>query len=739
MRHRSKIELKNRGRAAKPAVNLQRYYAPIGLALILVTTFLVYRPALSGTMLWDDDAHITKIELQSLHGLARIWLEPGATQQYYPFLHSAFWVEHKLWGESVTGYHVVNVLLHMTSAVMLYVILQRLRIPGALLATAIFALHPVMVESVAWISEQKNTLSAVFYLSAMLVYLGFDESRQRGYYVLALAFFVLGLLTKTVTATLPAALLVIFWWQRGTLSWKRDVLPLVPFFTLGAVGGLMTAYIERTLIGAEGADFNLTFIERGLLAGRVVCFYVGKLVWPVDLIFIYPRWEIDPNISWQWLFPIATMGALIALWALHRIARGPLACGLFFVGTLLPVLGFLNVYPFIYSFVADHFQYLASLGMIVLVSGGIAVGIKRLPQPARWVGIALGMLLVCILSALSFKQCGMYVDPATLYETTIARDPNSWWAHNNLGSVFLKKGNNTAAMEHFRIALHLKPDCAEAHSNLGFALTNVGRISEALEEHRAALVQKPDHPLCLTNLSITLISAGRQQEAVEMLQAALLRKPNDPILHKELGSVLAQLGRYQEATDHFTRALELLPEYGEAHLNLGSVLAYTGMKSQAIEHVRRSLEINPNSVNGHNNLGVLLVSTGETTEAIFEFQQALRLAPDRADIHNSLGEALRQAGRLQEAIEHYQATVRLQPNVMSAYGNLAQSLAAVNHPTDAIATAEKAIQTAHSFGIDGEATQIKEWLTAYRAELHRGAEAATSGATSQPQQPAGTQ
>ena len=201
----------------------------------------------------------------------------GATQQYYPLLHSAFWLEHKLWGDSVLGYHLVNVLWHMISVTLLYFVLKRLKVPGALLAAAIFAVHPVMVESVAWISEQKNTLSAVFYLSAMLVYLEFDESRRRSRYFIALGLFVLGLLTKTVTATLPAALLVIFWWQRGTLSWKRDVLPLVPFFVLGAAAGVLTAWVERKLIGAEGAAFEISLLDRGLLAGRVIWFYLGKL------------------------------------------------------------------------------------------------------------------------------------------------------------------------------------------------------------------------------------------------------------------------------------------------------------------------------------------------------------------------------------------------------------------------------------------------------------------------------
>ena len=209
--------------------------------LVFLALIIVYLPAIKGGFIWDDNNHVTKPELRSLHGLWRIWFEVGATQQYYPLLHSAFWLEYRLWKDNPVGYHVVNLLLHVSAATMLFVILRRLKIAGAILAAAIFALHPVAVESVAWIAEQKNTLSMVFYLGALLMYLRFDEKRRRQDYFLALGLFVLALLSKTVTATLPGALLVIFWWQRGKLSWRRDVRPLVPWFGLGAISGLFTA------------------------------------------------------------------------------------------------------------------------------------------------------------------------------------------------------------------------------------------------------------------------------------------------------------------------------------------------------------------------------------------------------------------------------------------------------------------------------------------------------------------
>ena len=408
---------------------------PWAFAAVFLLVLLAYFPALKGGFIWDDDRHVTKPELQSLEGLRRIWFEPGATQQYYPVLHSAFWIEHRIWGEAPLGYHLVNVFLHATSACLFVVVLQRLwgragprgppterdsaemasaperragvrprRVPegrrrrtfapaepsgpalprlAAWFAGLIFALHPVGVESVAWISEQKNTLSTVFYLLAALAYFRFYESREcvrqnpggggkpAATYCLATFLFILALLSKSVTATLPAGLLVVIWWKRGRLEWRRDLVPVLPWLLVGLSAGLFTAWVERRyIIGAEGTAFNLSFVERCLLAGRVTWFYLAKLFWPENLIFIYPRWQVSSAEVWQYLFPIGIVAVLALLWRWRRQFRGPLAGFLFFVGSLVPALGFVNVYPFVYSYVADHFQYLASLGIISSVAGG---------------------------------------------------------------------------------------------------------------------------------------------------------------------------------------------------------------------------------------------------------------------------------------------------------------------------------------------------------------------------------
>jgi hypothetical protein len=290
---------------------------------LVLAVLTAYYPAWHGGPVWDDEGHLTRAELRSVEGLRRIWFEPGATQQYYPVVHSAFWIQHRIWGDDTLGYHLVSIALHSLSALLVAAILRRLAVPGAWLAAVIFALHPVHVESVAWISELKNTLSGVFYLACALAYLQFDESRQPRQYALAMIFFILALLSKTVTATLPASVLVVLWWRRGTLSAGRDVRPLVPFFVLGAAAGLLTTWVERTVIGASGPEFDLTPLERVLIAGRAIPFYLWKLFWPFELVFNYPRWAVDPRAWLQYLFPAGVLALVVTGSMAHTDASDP--------------------------------------------------------------------------------------------------------------------------------------------------------------------------------------------------------------------------------------------------------------------------------------------------------------------------------------------------------------------------------------------------------------------------------
>ena len=648
----------------------------------MLATLLAYWPALGGGLIWDDAAHVTRPELGSLNGLARIWFQLGATQQYYPLLHTAFWIEHRLWGGAVLDYHLANVLLHASAALLVVLIVRRLSIPGAWLAGFIFALHPVCVNAVAWISEQKSTLSAVCYLGAALAYLHFDQTRRKTQYALASGLFMLALLAKTVTATLPAGLLVVFWWRRGRLDWKRDVRPLIPWFAIGASAGLFTAWVERKFIGAEGPEFSLSLLDRCLLAGRVICFYFVKLIWPGNLVFIYPRWTIDASLWWQYLFPLAVVLAAAALLLIARRWRGPLAGFLFFAGTLFPVLGFLNVYPFIYSFVADHFQYLASLGIIVPLSAALALGSQRLPSPARALAPASAVALLATLGVLTWRQAAIYRDSQTIYRATLLRNPGSWMAHNNLGAELLDiPGRSSEAISQLEIALQLKPDSAEAHNNLGKALGRMsGHQQDAIAHFEAALRIRPRFPEAQNSWGRALSQMGRSQEAIPHFEAALQIRPAFAEAHSNLGVALLDLpGRLPDAIAHFKAALEIDPELEQAHNGLGSALAEEPDQiPEAIGEFEAALRINPGYTEAHANLGQLFSQLPDRLpDAVREYQAALRIRPDYPEAHNGLGVALSKMGRTRDAIAQYEAALRLRPDYPEAHNNLGTALSQI--------------------------------------------------------------
>jgi len=582
----------------------------LSLAALLAVVLLAYRPAWNGGFVWDDAAHLTRADLRSWRGLWRIWFEPGATQQYYPLVHSAFWLQHRLWGDATTGYHLVGIALHFATAAMVALALRRLAVPGAVLAAAIFAFHPVHVESVAWITEQKNTLSAVFYLGAALAWLRFQERRDRRTYLVALVMFVLALCSKTVTATLPAALLLLHWWRRGKPSWRRDVLPLAPFFLLGAVAGLFTAWVERNLVGAEGAAFDRTIVERGLMAGRAAWFYLGKLVWPADLVFIYPRWDVSQDVWWQYLYPASALAALAALWALRRRLPGPLTGALFFLGTLFPALGFFDLYPFLFSFVADHFQYLASLGIIALAAAGVARLLDRSPPWRRRALQASCLAGLAALAMLTWKQSHLYADSETLYRATIRSNPRCWMAYSNLAGALVSRGAAAEAIPLAQKALELRPDYPEAHNNLALALGSRGRVGEAIAHYRRALELDPGYA-----------------EA-----------------HNNLGFALAGRGEIEEAISHYRRALESDPGHAGIHYNLAMALVARGQLHAGVAHLRRAVELEPEFLDAHNNLGILLARSGRLDEAIEQFRLALRIQPESTEVRQNLDIALARRG-----------------------------------------------------------------------------------------------
>ncbi|HVV46614.1 MAG TPA: tetratricopeptide repeat protein [Bryobacteraceae bacterium] len=653
-------------------------------ALLLIALVIAYFPALTGAQVWDDAGHITPVKLRSLEGLYRIWFQFGASQQYYPLLHSAFWVEHRIWGDWVVGYHVITLVFHAIAACLIVAIMRRLSLPGGWLAASIFALHPVSVESVAWISEQKNTLSLVFYLSSAFCYLRFDKERRRASYALALLFYVMALLSKSVAATLPATLLLVFWWERGSVKVDRDVKPLLPWFAIGMASGALTAWVEKTFIGAQGNGFNLSIVERCLVAGRVIWFYLLKLIWPVKLLFIYPRWTIDAGEAWQYLFPLATIAAAAALWMYLRKAatpqkRAPLAVFLCFIAALAPALGFVNVYPFLYSYVADHFQYQAMIAIFIAGSACLVTLTKRLPaERARLAPVAAAVVLA-IFGALTWKQTGLYLDEATLYRKTLAENPRASMAWLNLALlVDDKPGHAEEAIRLTQKALETNPNSAEAMNNMGMFLEELNRHAESLAAYRRASEMSPVLETAHWGIANGLSAMpGHEEEAIREFEIAARLKPSDDRPYTGLGRLYLRMpGRLQDAIANFRTAARLDPDAYGTHVELGEALTRAGDTAGAIAEYRRVIQLKPDYVEAHLNLGAALALSPDTAAAaIEEYRTAIRLKPHYAQAHYNLGLLFSDMpGHANEAIAEYEAALKEKPDYAEALCNLGITL-----------------------------------------------------------------
>ena len=574
--------------------------------LLFLATILAYWPALNGQFVWDDDSWTVNIAglLRNLSGLCWIWRHPAALQQYYPLTGTSFWLDYHLWGFWTLPYHVENILLHATAALLFWRLLLRLKAPGAWLAGALFALHPVMVESAGWITERKNVLSLVLYLGALLAYGRFNRFWQgdnapgdsaphrRRAYALALLLFAAALLAKATAFSLPAVLLLLCWWKRGRIRWRADVLPALPFFALTLGLGLQTAWLEKHHVGAEGSEWAMPFPERCLIAGRALWFYAGKLLWPANLCFVYPRWQLDARSFGQWLYPVTAAGTLLSLWlARGRIGRGPAAAVFFFAGTLFPMLGFMNAYGARYSFVWDHWVYLSSLGLIALGAGGVARALERRRTPAMLYGLA-GILLP-VLAVLTWRQSRMYTDMETLWNTALARNPNAAMAYVNLGGLLLEAGQVDEAMARFQKALEIDPRDEDACYNLGLALLRKGQVDEAMAQFRKAIEIQPGYAKAHYNLGTVLYQNGQVDPAIAHLRKALETRPDYPEAHNNLGAILLEQGQVDEAIFHFQKALEAQPANAPAQCNLGNLLLQHGRVDEAIAHLQKALEIQP--------------------------------------------------------------------------------------------------------------------------------------------------
>jgi tetratricopeptide (TPR) repeat protein len=631
--------------------------------VILLVALTVYAPALRGSFIWDDDKYVANNHgLENADGLANIWTghlkyifaSPAEraemrvfTPQYYPMTHTSYWLEYQFSdakpGEiNTTVFHVDNVILHVIGAILFWLVLRELLVPGAWVAAAIWALHPVQTESVAWISERKNVLAGVFFFGAMLAYVKWslksddrpEAAKDWTLPLTAVALFTLAVLSKTVACSLPAVLLLIVWWKRGTIP-KRDLLVTLPMFAIGIALGLVTAWTERNFVHAEGPEYALSFVQRMLIAGNAVWFYVIKLLLPVRLTFIYPRWDINPARPELWLGPIALVAVLGLLFALRtKLGRGPLVAALIFVGVMLPALGFVNFYPMRYSFVADHFQYLASASLITLLVAMGAALIRRLTAGApREAPFALAGVLLIALAILTARQASVYASSIDLWRDTAGKNPDSWMAHNNYGTALLN------------VAGDLPPERADDRP---------GMLDQSMKEFARAVEIKPDHERAWNNWGQALLLRGKPEDAMPKLSRALELNPNNVEALMGLGRAQFVLKQTDAALATYARALE------------------AARAQRATTPKERAAAI-------YHALGLIAQAKGDLPLAIQHLAKATSIVPEMAEYRYDLAGALAQGGKLPSAAEEYARAIRLQPDFIDARIGLAKLMMKVEN------------------------------------------------------------
>jgi tetratricopeptide (TPR) repeat protein len=590
---------------------------------------------------------------------------------------------------------------------------RRIALPGAWLAAALFALHPVMVESVAWVAELKNVQSGFFCLLFLLAWLRFDPldgsprpnpAARRRWYGLALLAFVLALLTKPVAVSIPPVLLVLMWWKRGRLE-RRDIAAVAAPMAMGLAAALLAVYVEHRYGVATGAGFEMSLLERLLVAGRALWFYAAKLAWPAELLSIYPRWTVATGTWWQYLFPLGALAVVAALWRWReRVGRGPLAAVVAFGLLVGPLTGVFNVAYHAYSFVADHFQYHAAPALLALLAAGAASlrarqagALRRLVEVACVVAI-LGLALRtaryvptfrdektrCLHTAernpgawsamynlgVALKAEGKAQEALAWYRRALEVTPNNPEALNNAGVALMSLGRAQEAVRRYREALRIWPTYALAHNNLATALASLGDREAAIREYSEALRIKPDYVEARTNLAQLFATAGRPDDAVREYRDALRSRPDDADLHHGLGLTLARARRFEEAIASYRAALQLRPTDAATHRDLASALASTGDLPAAIAEYQEALRLQPGDATTHNGLALAYARAGQHETAAGEFESALRLDPSYAEAHNNYGTLLASQGLLEGAIAHYEQAVRLRPDYAEAQANL---------------------------------------------------------------------
>jgi tetratricopeptide (TPR) repeat protein len=659
-------------------------------ALVMVAaTLWIYGPALHGAWLWDDDVLVTdNFSLRSLGGLGHIWFSSPLPD--WPLTSTMLWIEWHLWGNETLGYHLCSLALHICSGLLIWRVFNRLGLRLGWLGGLLFVIHPLAVESVAWISEIKNTLSLPFFLLSFDAWLDAEEKKPSGY-LRSILYFLAAMLAKTSTVMLPLVILLYCWWKRGRVT-RQEIKRVFPHFAVALVLGLVSVYFQNTKQDYDPVELG-GFVTRSIGAGTALFFYLEKFILPIELLPIYPKWSLDPPSLLQALTIPALAGLLLGLWTQRKGWGRHALFGLgFFVLNLLPVLGLVKMQYLSISWVADHLVYLPIIGLIGLTVAGLGQIERQLPKFTRPYAIGTVAGVMALLAWESRSYASLFVNQETLWTYTLQHNPQAWEAHGNLGAILMQTGRLPEAEQQFEEALKIKPDILQVHNNLGVVMAQTGRTAKAVEQFDLALKINPYDVEAHNNLGLAMAQTGRMADAIKQYELALKINPDYALARINLGKAFLKEGQADEATVQFEWALKIDPNLNEAYYNLGTILMQAGRLPEAEQQFEQALKRNLDNAEAHYNLGVALMMTGSVPEALEQFEQAVKLNPYDAVAHNDLGIALKQTGRIPEAVEQFEQALKINPNYAKAHYNLGIALVLTGRVAEAIEQFEQAIK-----------------------------------------------
>ena len=700
---------------------LRQSPATLPVAALALMVAISYGPVFTADYIWDDKIFQEEApSIRAFTGLPDIWFNPRTIKQeahYWPLIYSSFWLEYQLWGFNPIASHIVNLLLHLGVCVLLWRLLLRLNVPGAWLAAAVFALHPVHVEAVAWVIARKDLMASIFFLLAAGAWLRYREEAGRGTYFSMLAFFVAGMLSKSIVVTFPAALLVWVWWKHGRIQ-GRDLAQTAPIFLVGfaITAGDLTFYHDRAVIG-----FDYAWLERFVIAAKALWFYAGKLLWPWPLVAIYPKWDVNPTDLLNWLPLLAGLALLTGLWlARHRIGRGPLAAALLFAIMLSPVLG-LSINVFMeFAFAADRYQYFASASLIAFLVAAAVTACQRLPAGAFQGAKAFAFLALAGYGLLTFQYALAFRNDAVFWQHVVTENPAAHSAYYNLGLALVDQGQVLEGIAAYEEAMKWDPDSAGTFINLSFALLQLGRNEEAVHAAQRAVELDPKALLAHQNLASASHQLGRYEETLAALKevAKLMKKPTAEHNY-HMGHIATLLGRTDEAERYLLHSLKIDPNYKDArnqllhtyieagrydqarrirpnllqYLRQAAASQFTGGNyEEALKNYQHAVTVDPGDVQTLINMGATLVRLGRTEEALARYDQALAIDPGQLQGLEQLAYARLNAKHYEQAVELYQRLVTLAPDEVMAHINLGIALTHLKRTQEAEASFSRALQ-----------------------------------------------